>query len=315
MKKILAFSLVVLLAVAAFAPAFAADKVNVMLTSEHYDFVNITPDKGSYDELKDGLIATGPTHIQGGCNLRIAAADIYNLYDVEGEENDEGSYIGFIVYELDAVYTVDSFKMYVLDMAPLGIGVSNTIDWLPRCFDILVSTTAEEGSWNLVYSGKDLHGEGDDAGAWELLEENDESLARYCLAANFDKAAEAKYIKLAFTDFNNTGDPTAAGARFFNISEWEVYGVAAGNAPATEDTTPVTEDTTPVTEDTTPATEDTTPATEDTTPVAEDTTPVTEDTTATEDTEAPETFDFVIVPVVALAAAAAGAVVLKKKEN
>jgi hypothetical protein len=31
--------------------------------------------------------------------------------------------------------------------------------------------------------------------------------------------------------------------------------------------------------------------------------------------EAPATFDFVIVPAIALAAAAAGAVVLKKKEN
>ena len=58
-KKILAVALVALLAVASFAPAFAADKENVMLNAEYYDSVNITPDKGDYFEVSDEMIAAG----------------------------------------------------------------------------------------------------------------------------------------------------------------------------------------------------------------------------------------------------------------
>ena len=272
-KKILAVALVALLAVASFAPAFAADKENVMLNAEYYDSVNITPDNGDYFEVSDEMICVGPNHIVGGVNWRITKDAVYNLYDIDGYDDEEGAYIGFVTYELDKLYTIDSSKIYVLDMAPLGI-VVNTIDWLPMAFDILVSTTGEDGSWSVAWSGKDLHGEGEDAGVWQHAEDGDESLAHYYLDINFDKAVEAKFIRWAPTAFNNTGDPTVVSARYFNISEWQVFTVAAG-AAATE-----------------PA------ATEPTT-----------------EPEAPATFDFVIVPVVAIAAAAAGAVVLKKKEN
>ena len=58
--------------------------------------------------------------------------------------------------------------------------------------------------------------------------------------------------------------------------------------------------------------------TDGTEPEITETVPAATEPAATEPTtepEAPATFDFVIVPVVAIAAAAAGAVVLKKKEN
>ena len=292
-KKILAFALVALVAVASFAPAFAADKENVMLNAEYYDSVNITPDKGDYFEINDEMIAVGPNHIVGGVNWRITKDAVYNLYDIDGYDDEEGAYLGFVTYELDKLYTIDSSKLYVIDMALLGVGVDNTIDWLPMAFDILVSTTGEDGSWTVAWSGKDLHGEGDDAGAWQHADDGDESLAHYYLDINFDKAVEAKYIRWAPTAFNNTGDPTVVGARYFNISEWQVFtaaGAAATEPAATE-----------------PA------ATE---PAA--TEPAATEPAATEPAgqpEAPATFDFVIVPVVAIAAAAAGAVVLKKKEN
>ena len=235
MKKILAFALVALLAVASIAPAFAADKENVMLTAEFYDAINITPDKGDYVELFDEMIAVGPNHIVGGCNLRITMDGVVNRFDVDGYDDEEGAYLGFVAYELDKVYTVDSFKMYVIDMAPLGVGVDNTIDWLPMGFDLLVSTTGEDGSWKVVYSGKDLHGEGDDAGVWQYGEENDESLAHYYLDFAFTEATDAKFIRWAPTSVNNSGDPTSAPARYFNISELQVFGVVSPNQPAETD--------------------------------------------------------------------------------
>ena len=312
-KKILAFALVALMAVASFAPAFAADKENVMLTAEFYDAVNITPDKGDYIEIFDEMICVGPNHIVGGVNWRITKDAVYNRYDIDGYDYEEGAYIGMVTYELDKAYTVDSFKVYVLDMAPLGIGVANTIDWLPMGFDILVSTTGEDGSWSVAWSGKDLHGEGDDAGIWQYGEENDDSLAHYYIEANFDKAVEAKFVRFALTAFNNTGDPTASPARYFNISELEIY-AATGAAVETEPTETEPTETEPTE---TEPTETEPTETEPTETEPTETEPTETEPTETEptETESPETFDFVIVPVVALAAAAAGAVVLKKKEN
>ena len=231
-KKILAVALVALLAVASFAPAFAADKENVMLNAEYYDSVNISPDKGDYFEINDEMIAVGPNHTVGGVNWRVTKDGVYNLYDIDGYDDEEGAYIGFVTYELDKLYDLNSFKMYVIDLAPLGVGVDNSIDWMPRAFDVLVSTTGEDGSWSVAWSGKDLHGEGDDAGVWQHADENDESLAHFVLDVTFDKAVEAKYIRWAPTAFNNAGDPTAAGARYFNISEWQVFGTVSPNQPA-----------------------------------------------------------------------------------
>ena len=316
-KKILAFALVALMAVACFAPAFAADKENVMLNSVYFDHVNITPDKNTYDELHDGQFAIGPTHIQGGVNLRIPKDAIYNYYDVNGVEDEEGIYCGFVTYELDKVYTVDSYKLIVIDMAPLGIGVANTIDWLPRSFDILVSTTGEDDSWTLVYSCEALHGEGDDAGEYKFVEETDDLYAYYYVEANFTKAADAKYIKWAVTDLNND-DPSSYGARYFNISELEIYGAAAAGQPV--ETEPVVTEPV-VTEPVVTEPVVTEPVVTEpvvTEPVVTEpvvTEPVVTEPVVTETPDAPATFDFVIVPVVAIAAAAAGAVVLKKKEN
>ena len=307
-KKILAFALVALMAVASFAPAFAADKENVMLTAEFYDAVNITPDKGDFIEIFDEMICVGPTHLIGAVNWKIPMDGMYNRYDIDGYDDEEGAYLGFVTYELDKQYTLDSFKMYFLDMAPLGVGVSNTIDWMPMGFDVLVSTTGEDGSWTVAWSGKDLHGEGADAGAWKYVEENDESLAHYVLDVTFDKAVEAKFIRWAPTAFNNTGDPSVSSARFFDISEWQVFAAAAG-AVETEPTETEPTETEP--------TETEPTETEPTETEPTETEPTETEPTETEptETESPETFDFVIVPVVALAAAAAGAVVLKKKEN
>ena len=310
-KKILAVALVALMAVASFAPAFAADKENVMLTAEYYEAINITPDKGDYIEVYDEMICVGPNHIVGGVNWRITKDAVYNRYDIDGYDFEEGAYIGMVTYEFDKAYTVDSFKAYVIDMAPLNIGVENTIDWLPMGFDLLVSTTGEDGTWKVAYSGKNLHGVMDDAGEWQYGEENDESLGHYYLESSFSPV-EAKFIRFALTSFNNEGDPTASPARYFNLSELQVFGVAAAGATETEATEPTETEPTETEPTETEPTE-----TEPTETEPTETEPTETEPTETEptETESPETFDFVIVPVVALAAAAAGAVVLKKKEN
>ncbi len=316
-KKLLAVALVALLAVASFAPAFAAEKVNVMKTATWYADANLDEtqykDSGLGDgtvcdptKLIDGVYGVGPYNKEDTFNTRVIDQWLY--YNENDEEADDGLYLWTVTFELDKVYTIDSTSVIVMDLTTCGIGSSHPIQWVQRGFHILVSETGEAGSWKVALEAEDLHPE-DDLGEYEYVEPSDEfPTGYYIYKAEFD-AVNAKYVKYAATC--TTTDLLTTG-NWINFSEWEVYGTPV--AGQTEDTTPVTEDTTPVTEDTTPVTEDTTPVTEDTTPVTEDTTPVTEPTTDDE-TEAPETFDFVIVPAIALAAAAAGAVVLKKKEN
>ena len=327
-KKLLAVALVALLAVASFAPAFAAEKVNVMKTATWVANANLDDTKYNENEdgtksdptkLIDGIYGVGPANKQDTLNTRVIDQWVY--YNENDEEDEAGLYMWTVTFELDKVYTIDSTSVIVMDLTTCGIGASHPIQWVQRGFHLLVSETGEAGSWKVALEAEDLHPE-DDLGEYEYVEPSDEyPTGYYIYKAEFD-AVNAKFVKYASTcpttDLLSTGN-------WINFSEWEVYGTpVAGQTedttPVTEDTTPVTEDTTPVTEDTTPVTEDTTPVTEDTTPVTEDTTPVTEDTTPVTDTttdtpDAPATFDFVIVPAVALAAAAAGAVVLKKKEN
>ena len=315
-KKLLAVALVALLAVASFAPAFAAEKVNVIPGATFVAHANLNEDSMGTDadgnpsdwgKLQDGLYATVAASNKQDCfNTRVIDQWLY--YNENDEEADDGLYLWTLTFELDKVYTIDSTSVIVMDLTQCGIGSSHPIQWVQRGFHILVSETGEAGSWKVALEAEDLHPE-DDLGEFEYVEPTDEQPAGYYIyKAEFD-AVNAKFVKYAATC--TTTDLLSTG-NWINFSEWEVYGTPV--AGQTEDTTPVTEDTTPVTEDTTPVTEDTTPVTEDTTPVTEDTTPVT-DTTPDDETDAPATFDFVIVPAIALAAAAAGAVVLKKKEN
>lgn len=318
-KKLLAVALVALLAVASFAPAFAADKTNVLLGAECIEIINVDDTKYSTSNSEtspngvsdaaqavDGLYGVGPTHKDDGLNTRVIDQWLY--YDEDGNEADDGLYLWSMTFDLGKVCTIDSLALMVDDLTTCGIGATTPISWVQRGFHLFVSETGEAGSWKLVLEADELHDD-EDLGKFEYVEPTDEQpMGYFVYNASFD-AVNAKYVKYASTC--TTSDTNSYG-HWINVSELEVYGTAA--AGQTEDTTPVTEDTTPVTEDTTPVTEDTTPVTEDTTPVTEDTTPVTEPTTGDE-TEAPATFDFVIVPAIALAAAAAGAVVLKKKEN
>ena len=309
-KKLLAVALVALLAVACFAPAFAAEKVNVMKTATWCADANLDEtmykDTGLGDgsvsdpnRLIDGVYGVGPTNKQDTLNVRVIDQWLY--FNENDEEADDGIYLWSVTFELDKVYTIDSTAVMVMDLTTCGIGSSHPIQWVQRGFHILVSETGEAGSWKVALEAEDLHPE-DGPGEYEYVEPCDEYPTGYYIYKADFAAVNAKYVKYAATcpttDLLSTGN-------WINFSEWEVYGTPA--AGQTEDTTAAVEDTTAAVEDTTAAVEDTTAATQDTTPVTEN--------TEVETPDAPATFDFVIVPAIALAAAAAGAVVLKKKEN
>ena len=312
-KKLLAVALVALLAVASFAPAFAAEKVNVMKTATWVANANLDDTKYNDNEdgsksdptkLIDGIYGVGPTNKQDTLNTRVIDQWVY--YNENDEEDEAGLYMWTVTFELDKVYTIDSTSVIVMDLTTCGIGSSHPIQWVQRGFHLLVSETGEAGSWKVALEAEDLHPE-DDLGEFEYVEPSDEyPTGYYIYKAEFD-AVNAKFVKYAATC--PTTDLLSTG-HWINFSEWEVYGVEAANQPETPATeapatvAPATE--APATE--APATE--APATE--APATE--APATE-APATQEPEAPATFDFVIVPAIAIAAAAAGVVVLKKKEN
>ena len=85
-KKLLAVALVALLAVASFAPAFAAEKVNVMKTATWVANANLDDtkfnenDDGTKSEptkLIDGVYGVGPTNKQDTLNTRVIAQWVY----------------------------------------------------------------------------------------------------------------------------------------------------------------------------------------------------------------------------------------------
>ena len=283
-KKLLAVALVALLAVASFAPAFAAEKVNVMKTATWVANANLDDTKYNDNEdgsksdptkLIDGIYGVGPANKQDTLNTRVIDQWVY--YNENDEEDEAGLYMWTVTFELDKVYTIDSTSVIVMDLTTCGIG-SHPIQWVQRGFHLLVSETGEAGSWKVALEAEDLHPE-DDLGEYEYVEPSDEYPTGYYIYKAEFAAVDAKYVKYAATC--PTTDLLSTG-HWINFSEWEVYGVEAANQPET-------------------------PATE---------APATQAPTETPETpDAPATFDFVIVPAVALAAAAAGAVVLKKKEN
>jgi hypothetical protein len=304
MRKILALCLAVLMMAALAAPVMAADKTNVALGAEVELTGYLEASEAGKVVLTDGEYNTDMDYNAGNWGGKHAAFVIRYNADRETTEFEsykeppyaEGfPYYSFITLKLENAADLSSYRLVMAD-PDFGVG-----EWTIQEWDILVSATGEPGSWKVVHEARATR----ENEEWKYDESEDLMWPVWTYEADLAEAKGVKYVALGLCLLCNHND--LGKGQYVNMLEIEVFGTAAGDAPATEDTTPVTEDTTPVTEDTTPVTEDTTP-------VTEDTTPVTEDTTDTE-TEAPATFDFVIVPAIALAAAAAGAVVLKKKEN
>ena len=302
MRKILALCLAVLMMAALAAPVMAAENVALGAEVELIGYLEASEEGKEF--LTDGEYNTDMAYNAGMWGGKHAAFVIrYNadretieLANYKEPPYQEGyPYYSFITLKLENVSDLESIRVVMAD-PDFGIG-----DFLIQEWDILVSATGEPGSWKVVHEARQTK----ENEEWKYDESEDLMWPVWTYDADLTGATGVKYVALGLCLLCNHND--LGKGQYVDMLEIEVYGTAAGAGAATEDTTPVTEDTTPVTEDTTPVTEDTTPVTEDTTPVTEN--------TNTETPDAPATFDFVIVPAIALAAAAAGAVVLKKKEN
>ena len=306
MRKILALCLTALMMLSIVAPVMAADETNVAAGAT----VTLTGYLDAYVEtaavLTDGEYNTDVAWNAGNWGGKHKAfATRYNANDETTElasykepPYTEGyPYYSFITLELKSAADLSKYRLIMAD-PDFGIG-----DYLIQEWDILVSSTGEPGSWKVAHEARQTK----ETEQWKYEESEDVMYPYWYLDAELKNATNVKYVRLGLCLLCNHND--LGKGQYVNMLEFEVYGTPAGNAPATE--APATD--APATE--APATE--APATEAPATQAPATeAPATQAPTETPETpDAPATFDFVIVPAVALAAAAAGAVVLKKKEN
>ena len=317
MRKILALCLTVLMMLSIVAPVMAADETNVALGAT----VTVTGYLPEYAEkadiLTDGDYNTDVAWNAGNWGGKHQA--FATRYNADGETTELASYkeppytegypyYSLITLELKSAADLSKYRVVMAD-PDFGIG-----DYLIQEWDILVSSTGEAGSWKVAHEARQTK----ENELWFYDESEDVMYPYWVFEADLSGAENVKYVALGLCLLCNHTD--LGKGQYVNMLELEVYGTAAGNAPATE--APATE--APATE--APATE--APATEAPATEAPATEPAATEAPATEAPatepaatepadapDAPATFDFVIVPAIAIAAAAAGVVVLKKKEN
>ena len=310
MKKILSICLIVCFMLSFAMPVMAADSENVAKGANvtligYADFANETR-----DILVDGEYGTDELDYKGGNWSEAKFAAFVNRYNANGEfitlENykeppyQEGyPYFGLIILELKNAADVRTFRMIASD-PDYGVG-----EFRYQEFDVLVSATGEAGSWKVVHEARDTRNND----SWVYVEEGDDLVYPYWVyEADLGANTGIKYVALGITMLCNHND--MAKGQFNNLYELEVL---ANGASTPVETEPVETEPTETEPTETEPTETEPTETEPTETEPTETEPT--ETEPTTEPEAPATFDFVIVPVVAIAAAAAGAVVLKKKEN
>ena len=312
MRKILALCLTALMMLSIVAPVMAADETNVALGAT----VTVTGYLPEYAEkaavLTDGDYNTDVDWSAGNWGGKHQA--FATRYNANGETTELASYkeppytegypyYSLITLELKSAADLSKYRIIMAD-PDFGIG-----DYLIQEWDILVSSTGEAGSWKVAHEARQTK----ENELWFYDESEDVMYPYWVFEADLSGAENVKYVALGLCLLCNHND--LGKGQYVNMLELEVYGTAAGNAPATE--APATE--APATE--APATEPAAteaPATEAPATEAPATEAPATEPAATEPADAPDapaTFDFVIVPAIAIAAAAAGVVVLKKKEN
>ena len=292
MKKILAICLIVCFMLSFAMPVMAAEGENVALGAE-VTLIGINDPGDEYNaRLVNGVYSTDETtwNCAGNWNARHTA--FVNRYNADGEVTDVGDmktppyvegypYYSLIVLDLAKAADLDTFRMVATDPDD-GVGAFRLQE-----FDILVSATGEAGTWKVAHEARDTRNND----SWVYVDEGDDLVYPYWVyEAKLNDAADCKFVAVGVTMLCNHDNLT--NGQFVNLLELEVF--AAAEATETEPTETEPTETEPT-------------ETEPTETEATETEPT--------ETEAPETFDFVIVPVAALAVAAAGAVVLKKKEN
>ena len=273
MKKLLSIlTIVTLLLTALVMPTSAAEPLNVMtkivgdltavdghtiygakIENSKRTPANMFDGKTEYDENTD------ETYCSFG--LKTSQKDIVNgvapKYNIMGETGKADSiYYAVAIFELDQIYTVDRYAFYGSQFDTPGLSMDG--------FDILVSTTGDEGSWTIVDSITEASC-GQPGSKWE---ENAATNPLY--KSNVKHSAtfnpiEAKFVAFALTQprclhtedlLKNTGTATNQYQHWFRIAELMVFEsdkTAATNAPETTNTP---ETTTAPTQ--TPATADTT---------------------------------------------------------
>ena len=320
MKKILSICLIVCFMLSFAMPVMAADGENLAVGAEVTLIGFLADREDTKGVLVNGLYATDDSNWDHENNWNGKHAAFANRYNADGDMTTLDSYkeppyaegypyYSLIILELKEAADVNTFRMVATD-PDYGIG-----DWRAQEFDILVSATGEAGTWKVAHEARDTRN--DDS--WVYVEDGDDLVYPYWVyEADLGANTGIKYVALGVTMLCNHDNLTYG--QYLNLLELEVYG-AKGAAPA-ETEPAATEPAATESAATEPA--ETEPAATEpaaTEPAATEpaaTEPAATEPAATEPAdqpEAPATFDFVIVPVVAIAAAAAGAVVLKKKEN
>jgi hypothetical protein len=314
MKKILSICLIVCFMLSFAMPVMAADSENVALGANVTLVGYLEDAEDVKDVLVDGVYGTDELNYKAG-NFNVKFAAFANRYNADGEMTTFDSYkeppyaegfpyYGMIILELKNAADVTTFR--IIDSDPdYGIG-----DWRYQEFDILVSATGAAGSWKVAHEARGTR----DNDSWVYVEEGDDLVCPYWIyEADLGANTGIKYVALGITMVCNH-DNLGYG-QWSNLYELEVFANGSSAPAATEPAATEPAATEPA------ATEPAATEPAATEPAATEpaaTEPAATEPAATEPAgqpEAPATFDFVIVPVVAIAAAAAGAVVLKKKEN
>ena len=315
MKKILSICLIVCFMLSFAMPVMAADSENVAKGANVTLIGYLDASIEVKDILVDGEYGTDELNYAGG-NWNGKHAAFVNRYNADGEMTTlddfktppyvEGyPYYSFIILELKKAADVNTFRMIATD-PDYGIG-----DFRLQEFDILVSATGEAGTWKVAHEARGTR----DNDSWVYVDEGEDLVYPYWVyEADLGANENIKYVSLGITMLCNHDNLTTG--QFVNLLELEVYAAEATETEPVE-TEPVETEPTETEPTETEPTETEPTETEPTETEPTETEPTETEPTETEptETESPETFDFVIVPVVALAAAAAGAVVLKKKEN
>ena len=321
MKKILSICLIVCFMLSFAMPVMAAEGENVALGAD-VTLIGFKPEASDTTGiLVNGLYSTDETTWDHENNWNAKHEAFAKRYNADGDMTELASYkeppyaegypyYSMIILELKDAADVNTFRMVATD-PDSGVG-----EFRLQEFDILVSATGEAGTWKVAHEARDTRNND----SWVYVDEGDDLIyPHWVYEADLGVNAGIKYVALGITMLCNHDNLTYG--QFVNILELEVLAAAGASEPVeTEpvETEPV--ETEPVeTEPVETEPVETEPV--ETEPVETEpveTEPVETEPVETEPTtepEAPATFDFVIVPVVAIAAAAAGAIVLKKKEN
>lgn len=195
-------------------------EINISLTDFGTDANGV---KSDTSRMIDGIWAKGPRQKDEGLSTRILS--LWTHYDANGSMSQTGQYMWSVSFKLDQEYSINGLRLITMDMSE-EIGDTDTIQWLQRDFDILISDTGADGSWQVVYSARALHSD-ENPGAYRYQEATDDKLAYYEFIDEFDATSGAQYIQ--FASLSHTSD-TMESAHWINIGELEIYGTAT---PAT----------------------------------------------------------------------------------